>query len=146
MLRAKITDEIKVAMKSGDKTRLGTLRLMAAAIQSFEIDAKKAPEDADIVGVLTKMVKQRRDSIQQYTAGGRADLATIEQTEIAVIEAYLPKQMDDAEMTAAIASAIAQTGATAAKDMGRVMAVLKANYAGQMDFQKASAAVKAKLG
>jgi uncharacterized protein YqeY len=95
---------------------------------------------------MTKMVKQRRDSIEQYTNGGRPDLAATEQAEIAVIEAYLPQQMDENEVKAAVAAAIAEAGAASAKDMGKVMGVLKAKYAGKMDFQKASAAVKAALG
>ena len=95
---------------------------------------------------MTKMVKQRRDSIAQYTSGGRADLAAIEQAEIAIIEAYLPAQMDDAAVTAAIAAAVKESGAASPKDMGKVMAILKAKHAGQMDFQKASASVKATLG
>ena len=99
-----------------------------------------------VLAVMTKMVKQRRDSIEQYTNGGRPDLAAIEQAEIAIIEAYLPKQMDDSAVAAAVAEAIKETGAASVKDMGKVMGVLKAKYAGQMDFQKASAAVKAALG
>lgn len=145
-MRAKINDDIKTAMKAGDKMRLGALRLINAAIQSAEIEAKGKIDDAAVIAVMTKMVKQRRDSIQQYEAGGRADLADVEKAEIAVIEAYLPKQMDDAESAAAITSAIAETGAASAKDMGKVMAALKAKHAGRMDFQKASAAVKAALG
>ena len=99
-----------------------------------------------VLAVMTKMVKQRRDSIEQYTNGGRPDLAAVEQAEIAIIEAYLPKQMDDSAVAAAVAAAIAETGAASVKDMGKVMGVLKAKYAGQMDFQKASAAVKGALG
>jgi uncharacterized protein len=145
-MRAQISNDIKVAMKSGDKAKVGTLRLINAAIQTAEIDAKTTIDDAAVIAVMTKMVKQRRDSIQQYTSGGRPDLAAIEQAEIAIIETYLPKQMDDASVTAAIAAAIAETGAASPKDMGKVMGILKAKHAGQMDFQKASAAVKAKLG
>ena len=145
-MRAKINDDIKTAMKAGEKARLGALRLINAAIQSAEIEAKGKIDDAAVIAVMTKMVKQRRDSIQQYEAGGRADLADVEKAEITVIEAYLPKQMDDAESAAAIKSAIAETGAASAKDMGKVMAALKAKHAGRMDFQKASAAVKAALG
>ena len=145
-MRAKINDDLKMAMKSGDKQRVATLRLINAAIQSAEIEAKKALDDAGILAVMTKMVKQRRDSIEQYTNGGRPDLAEGEQAEIAVIEAYLPKQMDENEVKAAVEAAITETGAASAKDMGKVMGVLKAKYAGKMDFQKASAAVKAALG
>jgi uncharacterized protein len=145
-MRAKISDDLKAAMKAGDKQRVGTLRLINAAIQSAEIEAKKPIDDAAVLAVMTKMVKQRRDSIEQYTNGGRPDLADVEQAEIAIIEAYLPKQMDDGAVAAAVAAAIAETGAASVKDMGKVMGVLKAKYAGQMDFQKASAAVKGALG
>jgi uncharacterized protein YqeY len=145
-MRAKISDDLKVAMKAGEKQRVATLRLINAAIQSAEIEAKKPIDDAAILAVMTKMVKQRRDSIEQYTNGGRPDLAEVEQAEIAIIEAYLPKQMDEAEAQAAITAAIQESGAASAKDMGKVMGVLKAKYAGKMDFQKASAAVKAALG
>ena len=145
-MRAKISDDLKAAMKAGDKQRVGTLRLINAAIQSAEIEAKKPIDDAAVLAVMTKMVKQRRDSIEQYTNGGRPDLAAVEQAEIAIIEAYLPKQMDDSAVAAAVAAAIAETGAASVKDMGKVMGVRKAKYAGQMDFQKASAAVKGALG
>ena len=145
-MRAKISHDLKAAMKAGDKQRVGTLRLINAAIQSAEIEAKKPIDDAAVLAVMTKMVKQRRDSIEQYTNGGRPDLAAVEQAEIAIIEAYLPKQMDDSAVAAAVAAAIAETGAASVKDMGKVMGVLKAKYAGQMDFQKASAAVKGALG
>lgn len=144
-MRTRISDDIKVAMKSGEKVRTGTLRLINAAIQSAEIESKKTLDDAGIIAVMTKMVKQRRDSIAQFTSGNRPDLAAIEQTEIEIIEAYLPKQMDEAAASAAIAAAIKDTGAVGAKDMGKVMTVLKTKYAGKMDFQKASAAVKAAL-
>jgi uncharacterized protein len=145
-MRAKINADLKTAMKAGEKQRVGTLRLINAAIQSAEIEAKKELDDAGILAVMTKMVKQRRDSIAQYTSGGRPELAAVEQAEIDVIEAYLPQQMDDAAVSAAVADAIKETAAASAKDMGKVMGVLKAKYAGQMDFQKASAAVKAALG
>jgi uncharacterized protein YqeY len=145
-MRAKINADIKTAMKAGEKQKVGTLRLINAAIQSAEIEAKKDLDDAAILAVMTKMVKQRRDSIAQYTSGGRPELAATEQAEIDIIEAYLPKQMDDAAVAVAIAEAIKETGAASPKDMGKVMGVLKAKYAGQMDFQKVSAAVKAALG
>lgn len=145
-MRARISSELKTAMKAGDKAKVATLRLINAAIQSAEIEARKALDDAGVLSVMTKMVKQRRDSIAQYTSGGRPDLAAAEQAEIAIIEAYLPQQMDEAAVTAAIAEAVKETGAASAKDMGKVMGVLKAKYAGQMDFQKASALVKAALG
>ena len=145
-MRAQISSDLKIAMKAGEKTKVGVLRLINAAVQTAEIEAKKTIDDAAVLAVMTKMVKQRRDSIEQFTNGGRADLAAIEQAEIAIIEGYLPKQMDEASVAAAIKAAVAESGAAGPKDMGKVMAVLKAKHAGQMDFQKASAAVKAALG
>ena len=145
-MREKINDDLKTAMKAGEKVRVGTLRLINAAIKSADIDARPSGKDkvdeAGVLAVLTKMIKQRRDSIEQFVAGGRQELADKEAAEIKVIEAYLPKQMDVAEAKAAIAAAIAEVGAASQKDMGKVMAALKARYAGQMDFGKASAAVK----
>ena len=144
-MREKINADLKVAMKAGEKDRVGTLRLVNAAIKSADIDARpsgKEITDADLLGVLTKMIKQRRDSIEQFVAGGRQELADKEAAEIRVIEAYLPKQMDAAEAKAAISAVIKEVGAASQKDMGKVMAALKARYAGQMDFGKASAAVK----
>ena len=144
-MRATISTDLKAAMKAGEKDKVATLRLINAAIQSAEIETKGPLDDAAIVQVMTKMVKQRRDSIAQYTSGGRPDLADKEQAEIVIIEHYLPKQMDDAAVAAAIKAAVAETGAAGPKDMGKVMSALKAKYVGQMDFQKASAAVKAAL-
>ena len=144
-MRTRISSDLKAAMKAGEKDKVAVLRLINAAIQSAEIEAKGAIDEAGILAVMTKMVKQRRDSIQQYTDGGRADLAEKEQAEIAIIEQYLPAQMDEAAVAAAIKAAISETGAAGPKDMGKVMGALKAKYAGQMDFQKASAAVKAAL-
>lgn len=145
-MRAKISGDLKTAMKAGEKDKVAVLRLINAEVQKAEIESKATLDDAGIIQVMTKMVKQRRDSIQQYTSGGRPDLADKEQAEIVIIEQYLPKQMDDAAVAAAITAAIAESGAALPKEMGKVMAVLKAKYAGQMDFQKASAAVKAALG
>ena len=109
-MKARIASDIKAAMKSGDKAKVGTLRLVNAAIQTAEIESKGTLDDAAVIAVMTKMVKQRRDSIAQYTSGGRADLAAVEQAEIAIIEAYLPKQMDEAAVTAAIADAVKESG------------------------------------
>jgi hypothetical protein len=146
MMREKINDDLKTAMKAGEKDRVGTLRLISAAIKSADIDARPSGKDkvdeAGVLAVLTKMIKQRRDSIEQFVAGGRQELADKEAAEIKVIEAYLPKQMDVAEAKAAIAAVIKEVGAASQKDMGKVMAALKTRYAGQMDFGKASAAVK----
>jgi len=145
-MREKINADLKEAMKAGDKDRVGTLRLINAAIKSADIDARPSGkdkiDDAGILTVLAKMIKQRRDSIEQFVAGGRQELADKEAAEIKVIEAYLPKQMDAAEAKAAIAAIIKEVGAAGQKDMGKVMAALKARFAGQMDFGKASAAVK----
>jgi hypothetical protein len=145
-MREKINDDLKTAMKAGEKDRVGTLRLINAAIKSADIEARPSGKDkisdTDILSVLAKMVKQRRDSIDQFVAGGRQDLADKEQSEISVIEAYLPKQMSEDEAKTAIAAVIAETGAAGPKDMGKVMAALKAKYAGQMDFGKASALTK----
>ncbi|MCB1484120.1 MAG: GatB/YqeY domain-containing protein [Hyphomicrobiaceae bacterium] len=144
-MRSRISSDLKTAMKAGDKEKVAVLRLINAAIQSAEIEAKGTIDEAGVLAVMTKMVKQRRDSIQQYTDGGRVDLADKEQAEIAIIEQYLPKQMDEAAVAEAVKAAIAETGAASPKDMGKVMGVLKGKYAGQMDFQKASAAVKSAL-
>ncbi|HWK33784.1 MAG TPA: GatB/YqeY domain-containing protein [Hyphomicrobium sp.] len=145
-MREKINDDLKTAMKAGEKERVATLRLVNAAIKTADIEARPSGKDkisdADILTVLAKMVKQRRDSIEQFTSGGRPDLAEKEQAEITVIEAYLPQQMDEAATKDAIAAAIKETGAAGPKDMGKVMGVLKAKYAGQMDFGKASALTK----
>ena len=143
-MREKINDDLKTAMKAGDKDRVGTLRLINSAIKSADIDARPKDKisDADILTVMAKMIKQRRDSIEQFTAGGRPELAAKEAAEIAVIEGYMPAQMSEADAKAAIAAAIKETGAAGPKDMGKVMAALKAKYAGQMDFGKASAFTK----
>jgi uncharacterized protein len=145
-MREKINADLKVAMKAGEKDRVGTLRLINAAIKSADIEARPSGKDkitdADILGVLAKMIKQRRDSVEQFTAGGRQDLVDKETAEIKVIEAYMPKQMSEAEAKAAIGTVIKETGAAGPKDMGKVMGALKAKYAGSMDFGKASALVK----
>jgi uncharacterized protein YqeY len=145
-MREKINADLKEAMKAGEKDRVSTLRLINAAIKSADIEARPSGKDkiadAEILGVLAKMIKQRRDSIEQYRAGGRQDLVDKEAAEIRVIEGYLPKQMGEAEVKVAIAAMIKEVGAQGPKDMGKVMGALKARYAGQMDFGKASAAVK----
>lgn len=145
-MREQINADLKQAMKAGDKQRVGTLRLINAAIKSADIDARpsgkdKISDDA-ILGVLSKMIKQRRDSIVQYTSGGRQDLADKELAEVKIIEVYLPKQMDEAETKKAVADVIKEVGAESPKDIGKVMGALKQRFAGQMDFGKASAAAK----
>ena len=145
-MRARINQDVKDAMKSGDKARLATLRLLTAAIKDREIGVGgQAPVevgDTEVVAILQKMVKQRRESIATYEGAGRTDLADKEKAEIAVLEDYLPKQMDESGVKAAVAALIAELGAAGPKDMGRVMGVLKERFAGQMDFGRASGVVK----
>ena len=149
-LRESFTELMKAAMKAGDKRRTGTLRMITAALKDRDIEARgqgKEPlSDDDILGLLQKMVKQRQESLTIYEQAGRTELATQEREEIEIIMGFMPKQMDEAEMTAAIKTIIAETGAASVKDMGKVMAVMKERYAGQMDFAKASGAVKGVLG
>ena len=144
-LKQQLTDDMKTAMKGGDKERLGVIRLMLAAIKQREVDDQKQLDDAETLAVLEKMVKQRRDSVSQYEKADREDLAAIERAEIAVIEAYLPAKLDDEAIKAAIESAIAETGASSAADMGKLMGVLKPKLAGQADMGRVSALVKARL-
>lgn len=148
-MRARITQDIKDAMKSGDKARLATLRLLTAAIKDREVGVGGAAPvevgDAEVVAILQKMVKQRRESVETYEKAGRTDLADQEKSEIAVLETYLPKQMDEEGVKAAVSALIAELGAAGPKDMGRVMGALKERYAGQMDFGRASGVVKALL-
>ena len=149
MLRERFTSEMKEAMKAGDKSKLGAIRLIQAALKDKDIEARgngKEPlSDEEILALLQKMVKQRQESAGLYDQGGRADLAGVERAEIAVISSFLPQQMDEAETKAAIEAAIAETGAASMKDMGKVVASLRAAYAGRMDFGKVSGLVKAKL-
>ena len=144
-LKAKLTDDMKAAMKGGDKERLGTIRLVNAAIKQREVDERIQLDDTQVLAVLEKMLKQRRDSITQFEAANRSDLADKEKAEVAVIQAYLPAQMTPAEVDAAIATAIAESGATGAKDMGKVMGLAKAKVAGRTDMGKLSERIKAKL-
>jgi uncharacterized protein YqeY len=144
-MRARINDAVKTAMKSGDKARLGTLRLITAAIKDRDLAQPAGADpvgDSDILAVLQKMVKQRRESIDVFRKNGREELAQQEESEVAVIEAFLPSQMGEAEISGAVAAAIAEVSATGAKDMGKVMGLLKQRYAGTMDFAKASAITK----
>ena len=145
MLRDRINDELKNAMRAGDSRRRDALRLLTAALKQKDVDERKTLTDADVVAVIDKMIKQRRDSISQFEKGGRSDLADKEQFEISVLEAYMPAAMGDDEVDAAIAAAIAETGAKAPSDMGKVMGPLKAKLAGRADMGKVSARVKAKL-
>ncbi len=149
MLRDDINAHVKEAMKARDERRLSTLRMVNSTIKNADIEARgqgKPPlGDAEVLALLQKMIKQRQESVALYKKGGREELAAQERAEIAVIEGYLPQQMSDEEVNAAIAAAIAGTGASGMKDMGKVIGVLRGQYAGRMDFGKASALVKAAL-
>src|SRR5690348_600970 len=150
MLRDDINTAVKEAMKAKDERKLSTLRMVNSTIKNADIAARgegKPPlSDADLLAVLQKMIKQRQEAVELYDKGGRAELAAQEREEIAVISAYLPKQMSEDEVRSAIAAAVTETGAAGIKDMGKVIAALKAKYAGQMDFAKASGLVKTALG
>ena len=149
MLRDDIDKALKEAMKAKNERAVSTLRMVNSTLKNADIEARGAGKaalgDAEVITVLQKMVKQRQESVELYQKGGRADLVKQEQDEIAIISGYLPKQMSDAEMAAAIEAAIKETGAAGMKDMGKVIGVLRAKHAGQMDMGKASALVKAKL-
>ena len=146
MLRDKFSEALKDAMRAKDQRRVGTLRLVLAALKDKDIEARglgrEASTDEDILGLLQKMIKQRNDSIEAFDKAGRVDLATLEREEKAIIEAYLPQQMSADDVRAAVKAAIAATGATSVKDMGKVMGDLKTKFAGKMDFSKANAVVK----
>lgn len=144
-IKARITEDMKEAMKAKDAQRLGALRLLLAAVKQREVDERAELGDAEVLSVIDKMVKQRRDSIAQYEAAGREDLASQERFEIEVLSAYLPKQADEAEIAAEIEAAIAATGAKGMADMGKVMNAVKAKLAGRADMAKVSGLVKAKL-
>ena len=145
MLRDRINDELKAAMRAGDTRRRDALRLLTAAIKQKEVDERKTLTDSDIVSVIDKMLKQRRDSIAQFEQGGRADLAEKERFEVTVLESYMPAALSDAEIEAAIGAALSQTGASAPSDMGKVMAVLRTQLAGKADMARVSARVKSRL-
>ena len=144
-LKQQLTDDMKAAMKAGEKDRLGVIRLINAAIKQKEVDERVELDDAAVLAVLEKMVKQRKDSVSQYEGAGREDLAAIERAEIVVIERYLPAKLDEAAILAAIDSAIATTGASGPADMGKLMGVLKPRLAGKADMGLVSALIKKKL-
>jgi uncharacterized protein YqeY len=144
-LKQRLTDDMKAAMKSGDKATLGVIRLANAAIKQREVDERIELDDAAVLAVLEKMVKQRKDSVSQFEAANREDLAAIERAEIAVIQGYLPEKLDEAAILAAIDDAIALTGASGPAEMGKLMGVLKPKLAGQADMGQVSALVKQKL-
>ena len=145
MLKDQIFNDQKEAMKGGDKPRLATIRLIMAAIKQQEVDSRKELSDEDVTAILTKMVKQRRDSVEQYTNAGRTDLADQELSEIAIIEQYLPEQLSAEEVASLIDEAIAATGAAGPQDMGKVMGQLKPRLQGRADMGAASAIVRQKL-
>jgi len=144
-LKTQLTDDMKAAMKAGDKTRLGVIRLVNAAIKQREVDERIELDDPAVLAVLDKMVKQRRDSISQFDAAGRADLSAIEHTEMAIIEHYLPAKLGEAAIVDAVDAAMRETGASGPADMGKLMAVLKPRLAGQADMGEVSKLVKQRL-
>jgi uncharacterized protein len=145
-LKERITEDMKTAMRSGEKDRLAVIRLLQAAIKQREVDERITLDDAQITSVLEKMIKQRKESVVAFEKGGRADLVAKENSEIAVLQPYLPAQLSDAELDAIIADAIASTGAASIKDMGKVMGVVKSKAAGKADMGAVGARIKAKLG
>jgi uncharacterized protein YqeY len=145
-LKERITEDMKAAMRAGEKDRLATIRLVLAAVKQIEVDERIVLDEARMLSVLEKMVKQRKESIAQFESGGRADLVAKESAELAIIQAYLPEQMSDAELDAVIAEAIASTGAASIKDMGKVMGVVKGKAAGRADMAAVGARIKQKLG
>ncbi|HEV8018792.1 MAG TPA: GatB/YqeY domain-containing protein [Steroidobacteraceae bacterium] len=145
-LKERITDDMKSAMRAGDKERLGTIRLALAAIKQREVDERITLDDGQVLAVLDKMIRQRREAITQFQSGGRADLVAKETAEITVLQGYLPAQLSDAEIDALIVAAIATTGAASVKDMGKVMAVVKPKAQGRADMGAVSARIRQKLG
>lgn len=146
-LKGQIQDDVKVAMKAGEKDRLKVLRLITAAIKQVEVDERKElDDDTSVLGILNKMVKQRRDSIAQFEQGNRQDLANIEKSEIEIIGGYLPEQMSDDELDKLVDDAIAASGAESIRDMGKVMGIVKAKAQGRADMGAVGAKVKARLG
>jgi uncharacterized protein YqeY len=145
-LKERISEDMKTAMRSGEKDRLAVIRLLQAAIKQREVDERIALDDAQVTAVLEKMIKQRRESIAAFEKGNRADLVAKESAEIVVLQPYLPAQLSDAELDALIAEAIASTGAASIKDMGKVMSVVKTKAAGKADMGAVGARIKAKLG
>jgi len=144
-LKEKITEDMKAAMRAKESARLSTIRLLLAAMKQKEVDERVVLEDADVLSIIEKMLKQRRESIAQFEKAARSDLAGVEKAEIAVLSAYLPQQMGEAEVAEAVAAAIRETGAAGPKDMGKVMGLLKSKLAGRTDMGKLSGLVKAKL-
>jgi uncharacterized protein YqeY len=144
-LRDRVNEDVKVAMKAREAERLGTLRLLTAAMKQREVDERITLDDAAVVAVIEKMLKQRKDSVAQYEQAGRQDLADAEKREMAILGAYLPQQLAEAEIAAIVAEAVAAAGAKAPTDMGKVMAIVKPKVAGRADMGRVSALVKASL-
>jgi uncharacterized protein YqeY len=144
-LKLQITEDMKTAMRAKETARLGAIRLLLAAMKQKEVDERVELVDADVLAIIDKMLKQRRDSITQYEAAGRQELADVEKFEISVLQTYMPKQMSEAEVATAIEQAVAASGAASVQDMGKVMAILKPQLAGRADLGKVSGQVKAAL-
>ena len=144
-LKAQITEDMKDAMRAKDAPRLSTIRMLLAAVKQREVDERREQADADVIAVIDRMIKQRRDSIAQFEAGHRADLAAVEKAELEVLAAYMPQPLSEAEIDALIDEAIAATGATGAAGMGKAMAALKPRLSGRADLAAVSARVKARL-
>jgi uncharacterized protein YqeY len=145
-LKARVTEDMNSAMRARDAERLGAIRLLLAAIKQREVDERIELSDADVVAVIEKMLKQRRDSISQFEAAKRNDLADKEKFEVSVLQTYMPQALSEAEVTDMVIAAIAETGAAGVKDMGKIMAIIKPKVAGKADMGKVSALIKAKLG
>ncbi|OIQ96333.1 yqey-like protein [mine drainage metagenome] len=144
-LKQQITEDMKTAMRAKETARLGAIRLLLAAMKQREVDERIELTDADIVSIIEKMLKQRRDSISQYKAANRQDLVDVEEFEVTVLQTYMPQQLSEAEIVSAIAEAIAATGAAGPQDMGKVMGVVKPKLAGRADMGKVSGLIKAQL-
>src|SRR3989442_15591792 len=144
-LKAQITEDMKAAMRAKDSVKLGAIRLITAAIKQKEVDERIEVDDAQTQAIIEKMIKQRKDSITQFEAGGRQDLADIEKTELAILSAYMPAALSDTEVAAEVAAAVAASGAAGPQDMGKVMAILKPKLAGRADMTAVSGLVKAAL-
>lgn len=145
-LKAKVSDDMKAAMRAKEATRLSAIRLLLAAIKQREVDERKELDDSEIVAVVEKMIKQRRESITQYEKASRADLAEAEKFELDVLQAYMPQPFSAAEIETAVAAALSESGAESMRDMGKVMAILKPRLSGRADMSAVSAMIKSKLG
>jgi uncharacterized protein YqeY len=145
-LKERITEDMKAAMRSGERERLGVIRLITSAIKQREVDERIVLDDAQVLSVLEKMIKQRKESVAQFLAGNRQDLVDKENAEITLLQGYMPSQLSDAELDSLIGEAVAATGAASIKDMGKVMAIIKAKAQGRADMAAVGAKIKAKLG